>query len=195
MLWIDRLIAPLAARSLVQGRPGMGWLLAEMAPVVMWAGITGAMGMESLLLVSYLSLLGASDQMLALIPMLGFGGMMMSIAVIHFQRNLHLGNMQRHAFWACLTGRCLWFGTILWPLLGFALDWQPWVIWGGVLVVIGIAQTAIWTGGSSFTSWTQAVIPLRQRGHFFCLAQYGLIFDPQPDHGSYWVFFTGRRTE
>ena len=145
----------------------MGWLLTEMAPVVMWAGITGAMGLESLLLVSYLSLLGVDDQMLALLPMLGFGGMMLSLAVVHLQRNLHLGNMQRHAFWACLTGRSLWFGTILWPLLGFAFEWEPWIIWGGVLGIIAIAQAAIWTGGSSFTSWTQAVVPLRQRGHFF----------------------------
>ena len=105
--------------------------------------------------------------MLALLPMLGFGGMLCSLALVHVQKDLRLATVQRHAFRTSLWGRIIWLGTILWPLLGLGLEWPAWVIWGGVLLVIALAQTAIWAGASSFTTWTQSVVPLRQRGHFF----------------------------
>lgn len=164
---MDRLIAPLGARKLVAGRPGMGWLLTEMAPVVVWTGVTGAMGLESVLLVSYLGLLGANEQMLALLPMLGFGGMLLALAVIHYQRGLSMANAQRHAFRAALWGRALWLGTVIWPLVAWSFAAPPWLVWGGVLVVITAAQTVLWTGVSSFAMWTQAVVPLRLRGSFY----------------------------
>lgn len=167
MLLIDRLVAPLGARRLVVGRRGMGWLLTEMSPVVMWTGITGAMGLESVLLVSYLGLLGASDQMLALLPMLGFGGMLLALAMIHLQQGLNMANAQRHTFRSALLGRTLWLGTVLWPLLAITVGWPQWMVWGGVLVCITVSQTVLWAGVSSFAVWTQAVVPLRLRGQFY----------------------------
>ncbi|TVR11824.1 MAG: hypothetical protein EA401_10235 [Planctomycetota bacterium] len=167
MLLIDRMVAPLGARRLVEGRRGMGWLLTEMTPVVMWTGVTGAMGLESVLLVSYLGLLGASDQMLALLPMLGFGGMLLALALIHLQQGLTMANAQRHTFRSALLGRSLWLGIVLWPLLALSLDWPQWTVWGGVLLCITVSQTVLWAGVSSFAMWTQSVVPLRLRGQFY----------------------------
>lgn len=145
----------------------MGWLLTEMAPVVVWTGITGAMGLESVLLISYLGLLGCDDQMLALLPMLGFGGMLVALAIIHLQQGLTMETAQRHCFRSALWGRILWMGTILWPLVAWFFQAPDWVVWGGVLAVIALSQTVLWVGVSSFAMWTQSVVPLRLRGQFY----------------------------
>ena len=169
---IDRLASRFfsltGAGTLVAGRPGMGWLLAEVIPVFVWAQVTGALLGESFYLVSYLTLLGASAGTLALLPLVAYAGNAGSSLLV-FAR--HHGDAGRDAKRRCVVdtgfGRLCWLGTVLWPLLGLHLGWPSPVLLGWVFASIFLAQLCHAAGGSSFVVWTQAVVPRAQRGRFY----------------------------
>jgi hypothetical protein len=76
---IDRLVAPFGARSLVAGRPRMGWLLTEIAPAMLWTSLTGALTLDGYNLVLYLTLLGASAAQLAWLPVANYAGIALHV--------------------------------------------------------------------------------------------------------------------
>src|SRR3954471_50412 len=67
---VDRAVAALGGRALVAGRPGMGWLVFEVAPAFVWNQITGATSNEFYFFIAYLTLLGATDADLARLPLM-----------------------------------------------------------------------------------------------------------------------------
>ncbi len=167
-MWIDRLTSRLGARRIVQGRPGLGWLLTECIPVLMWAQVTGALFGESFYLVTYLTLLGATTPTLALLPLVAYAGNFAS-ALLVFAR--HRTDAGRDAKRRCVIdtgiGRVFWLGTILWPWLGLHLGWSTPVLLGGVFASIFLTQVAHAAGGSAFVVWTQAIVPRELRGRFW----------------------------
>lgn len=168
MQWIDRLTSRLGAASLVAGRPGLGWLLTECIPVLLWAQITGALFGESFYLVTYLTLLGATASTLALLPLVAYAGNF-GAALLVFAR--HGSAAGRNAKRRCVVdtgiGRGFWLGTILGPLLGLHFGWSTSVILATVFVSIFFAQLTHAAGGAAFVVWTQAVVPREIRGRFW----------------------------
>jgi hypothetical protein len=79
---IDRLIAALGARALVQGNPRMGWLMVEIAPAMRWTHLTGALSLEGYNLVLYLTLLGATTAELAWLPLVTYAGIGLHVLVL-----------------------------------------------------------------------------------------------------------------
>ena len=174
-LAIDRWCQRLGAGPIATSRRGMGWLLTEVIPVFAWAQITGALMGESFYLVTYLTLLGASAQDLAFLPLVAYGGSALSTALV-FGRSSH--NPKRRCVIDTGIGRTVWLGTILWPLLGLHLGWSPGVLIGGVLACIFVTQVCHSAGGAAFSAWTQAVVPPPLRGRFWAwrnIASYGTV--------------------
>ena len=167
-LWIDRLTTRLGAGSIVRGRPGLGWLLTECIPVLMWAQVTGALFGESFYLVTYLTLLGASTASLALLPLVAYAGNFGSALVVFARHGTAAG---RDAKYRCVfdtgLGRVFWLGTILWPWAGLTWGWSSTVILSGVFISIFLAQLSHSAGGSAFVVWTQALVPRAVRGKFW----------------------------
>ncbi len=146
----------------------MGWLLVEVVPVFTWAQITGALLGESFYLITYLTLLGAEAQTLALLPLVAYGGNACS-ALLVFRRHARGagGDAKRRCVIDTGVGRVCWLGTVLWPWAGLHLGWSSATMIGGVLVSIFVAQFCHAAGGAAFSAWTQAVVPRDQRGRFF----------------------------
>jgi hypothetical protein len=177
---VDRMVALLGARRLVEGRPGLGYLLIECIPVFVWMQITGAMTQDFFYFIAFLSLLGA-DSMIkeGLVLMTTAGGVAQAVMVLRRPP----ADPRRTCVRDTLIGRVVWLGTVLWPL---AL-WWAWpadaapglrrgVLYGGVLVVVFAASACHGAGGSAFVMWTQAVVPRELRGRFYAwrnFAGYG----------------------
>ena len=161
---IDRLCARLGAGPVATSRRGMGWLLTEVIPVFVWAQVTGALLGESFYLVTYLTLLGAEPQTLALLPLVAYGGNACSSLLV-FARPSH--DAKRRCTVDTGVGRFFWLGTVLWPLIGLQLGWSSGTLIGGVLASIFLAQLCHAAGGSAFSAWTQAVVPRELRGRFW----------------------------
>ena len=167
-LWIDRLTTRLGAGSIVRGRRGLGWLLTECIPVLMWAQVTGALFGESFYLVTYLSLLGASTATLALLPLVAYAGNLGSAVLVFARHHTVAGrDAKRRCVFDTGLGRLFWLGTILWPWAGLTWGWSSPLILSGVFVSIFLAQLTHSAGGSAFVVWTQALVPRELRGRFW----------------------------
>ena len=111
---LDPLIAPLAARRLIAGRPGMSWLLLELAPVFLWINLTGAqiIGPGAFYLNEYCQLNGFSTADLAWIPLAYAIGTLLAMA--WNLRRVPSANARTRCLAACWSGRSLW---LLLPVL------------------------------------------------------------------------------
>lgn len=170
MPWVDRLCSWTGARGVVRDRPGMGWMLVEVVPVVVWTRFTGAFSLEgAYYLVTWLMLLGAAERHLAWLPLL-FGLGTMGHAWLVIRRRDARGRMTEPRK-ACLIdtaiGRGLWLLAFLWPLGARALDldWR-WAV-GGALALMVLGQAVLLAGASAWSTWIKAIVPERQRGPFF----------------------------
>ena len=176
---IDRLCARLGAGPVATSRRGMGWLLVEVIPVFVWAQVTGALLGESFYLVTYLTLLGAEPQTLALLPLVAYGGNALSSLLVFGRHRLgHASDPKRRCVVDTTIGRRFWLGTIGWPFLGLQLGWSASTMIAGVLLAIFLAQFSHAAGGSAFSAWTQAVVAREHRGRFLAwrnLASYGAV--------------------
>jgi hypothetical protein len=161
---IDRLVAALGARALVQGRPRMGWLMVEIAPAMLWTNLTGARSLEGYNLVLYLTLLGATTAELAWLPLVTYAGIALHVLVLLVRPVADAkADCVRYTAW----GRAAWFGTILWPLLAQWLGLRTGWVLGGVFASILLTALIHNAGIAAFMTWTQAVVPAAQRGRFF----------------------------
>ena len=160
-------------------RRGMGWLLVEVIPVVVWAQVTGALLGESFYLVTYLTLLGAESQTLALLPLVAYGGnALSSLLVLGRHRLGHTSDPKQRCVVDTTIGRVFWLGTIAWPFIGLQLDWSASTVIAGVLLAIFFAQFSHAAGGSAFSAWTQVVVAREHRGRFWAwrnLVSYGAV--------------------
>ena len=163
-LLIDRLVAGLGARALVQGRPRMGWLMVEIAPAMLWTHLTGALSLEGYNLVLYLTLLGATTAELAWLPLVTYTGIALHMLVLLVRPVADpKSDCVRYTAW----GRAAWFGTVLVPLLAAPLGLgRGWVL-AGVFASILLTALIHHAGIAAFMTWTQAVVPPDLRGRFF----------------------------
>jgi hypothetical protein len=163
-LLIDRLVAGLGARALVQGRPRMGWLMVEIAPAMLWTHLTGALSLEGYNLVLYLTLLGATTAELAWLPLVTYAGIGLHVLVLLVRPMADAkADCVRYTSW----GRAAWFGTVLWPLFAWWLGLGTGWVLGGVFASILLTALIHNAGIAAFMTWTQAVVPLASRGRFF----------------------------
>ena len=174
--FIDRLVAPLGARKLVAGRPGMGWLLVEVAPAQLWCSLTGAFALDGYNLVLYLTLLGAAVSDLAWLPMVNYAGIALHIAIVALWPPR--GDAKRTCIAYTFVARFLWLGTIGWPLLAWWLGLGTSAVLAGVFISIFLTAMIGNVGIAAFTTWTAAVVPSEQRGRFLMwrsLGAFGLV--------------------
>lgn len=170
---VDRACGLLWARPLVAARPGMGWLLIEMAPAVLWTQLTGAVSLDAYYLGTYLLLLGASPAQLAWLPAVAYAGILLHPLRIAWLRRVWLlrrgaePDPQRSCWQECLAGRALWLGTLLWPPLAGMLGLGTGAVLGGVLACILVCQVLLFSSMAAFMTWTQGLVPARLRGRFF----------------------------
>jgi hypothetical protein len=168
---VDRVVSRLGARAVVDGRPGLGYLLIEVVPCVVWMQITGALSQDFFYFITFLTLLGADNRVLE-------GLLLVTTAGGVAQGALVLSRPPTDPKWICvrdtLIGRILWLGTVLWPLALWWLwpaevapGWRPWALYGGVLAIVFAATATHNAGGSAFVSWTQALVPRGLRGRFY----------------------------
>ncbi|MDA3959920.1 MAG: hypothetical protein PF961_03950 [Planctomycetota bacterium] len=167
---VDRLCAALGARAVVRDRPGMGWMLLEVIPVIVWSRITGAFSFEgAFYLVSWLLLLGAREQDLSWLPLLFYLGTCLHAVLILRRRDAdgRLAEPRRTCLIDTALGRVLWLAAVLWPTVGnyFHLS-TAWIV-GGVLFLIFCAQVMLLAGASAWATWVRAIVPSKQRGPFF----------------------------
>ncbi len=163
---LDRLVSLLGGRRLVQARPGVGWLVAEVVPAAVWSNITGAMSMEFYYFVAYLTLLGADNATLAWLPLMVFaGGVFQAVLVLKNPPS----DPRRHSIRHTIVARCCWLTTVLWPLVGLALGAPTsWILFG-VFVAVFATHAINMAAVSTFITWTQAVVPSEDRGVFFAI--------------------------
>jgi len=168
---VDRVVSRLGARAVVAGRPGLGYLLIEVVPCVVWMQITGALSQDFFYFITFLTLLGADNRVLE-------GLLLVTTAGGVAQGALVLSRPPTDPKWICvrdtLIGRILWLGTVLWPLAlwwlwpaDVASPWRPWALYGGVLGIVFAATATHNAGGSAFVIWTQALVPRELRGRFY----------------------------
>ncbi|MBA3845734.1 MAG: hypothetical protein H0X45_03690, partial [Planctomycetes bacterium] len=89
MTLVDRAVARLGAAPLVAARPGIGWLLVEVAPALLWVQVAGAVTLDSFYLVSWLRLSGAGDRQLAWLPLIGCAAVVLAPAVAWWRERAH----------------------------------------------------------------------------------------------------------
>lgn len=166
---LDRVLALTGARRLVAVHPRMKWLLLEFAPVLAWSRVTGAGSFDSVYLVSYLLLLGARPQELAVLPLVCYLGSLLSAVFMHLRSNRDSAGLdtKRLAVRTALVSRLIWFGTVVWPLAFLGAGDRRWLMLGGVLACALFAQIATFVSMASWTAWTQTVVPVPLRGSFF----------------------------
>ncbi len=165
---IDRPVAALGGKDLVEGRPGIGWLVFEVTPAFIWTQITGAMSMEFYYFVAYLTLLGATDTTLAWLPMMvSLGGVGQTVVVLLRRPS----DPKRACVIDCLLGRCAWSGTLLWPIFGWWAGFGANAIIAGVFVSVFLTQLIASVSVASFIVWTQALVPRELRGVFYAWRQ------------------------
>jgi hypothetical protein len=161
---IDRLVAALGARALVQGNPRMGWLMVEIAPAMLWTHLTGALSLEGYNLVLYLTLLGATTAELAWLPLVTYAGIGLHVLVLLVRP---MADAKADCVRYTALGRAAWFGTVLWPLLAWWLGCGTGWVLGGVFACILLTALIHNAGIAAFMTWTQAVVPPASRGRFF----------------------------
>jgi hypothetical protein len=163
---LDRAVAVVGGERLVRGRPGVGWLVIEVVPVVVWAQITGAMSNEYFYLVAFLTLLGADEHSLSWLSLMVFcSGIGQAVVVLRRVPN----DPQRRVVIDSLIGRSLWLGTVAWPLIGWWLGWSKGALLAGVYFFVLVSQLTHGCGSPSFNVWTQALVPIELRGVFYTL--------------------------
>jgi hypothetical protein len=161
---VDRAVAAIGGRQLISGRPGIGWLVVEMTPAMIWTQVTGALSLEFFYFVAYLTLLGADESSLAWLSMVVFcGGIGQALVVLRRQPT----DPKRRCVVDTLVGRLWWLGTILWPLACWALGLGRGIMLGGVFACVMLAQLTHLCGVSGFVVWTQALVPTELRGVFY----------------------------
>lgn len=173
---IDRAVAPFGARKLVQGRPGMGWLLTEVSPAQLWCAITGALTLDGYNLVLYLTLLGASVANLAWLPLVNYGGFALSVLLLFLRPPS--GDAKKLCVNYAFIARSLWLGVIAWPLLCLWLNWGTTIILTGVFATVFLTALFGNVSIAAFMTWTAAVVPREERGRFYMwrnLSAYGIV--------------------
>ena len=173
---IDRLVAPLGARSLIEGRRGMGWLLTEVAPAQLWCALTGALWLDGYNLVLYLTLLGAEVADLAWLPLVNYAGIALHVLIVAAWPPR--GDAQRTCIRYTFIARSLWLGTIAWPLAAWWLGLGTGGVLAGVFVAIFLTAMVGNVGVAAFMTYTAAVVPHELRGRFFMwrnLGAFGLV--------------------
>lgn len=167
---IDRFCARLGAGTVVRERPGIGWMLVEVIPVLVWTRITGAFNLEgAYYLVAWLLLLGAREQDLAWLPLLFYGGTALHVVLILRRRDRdgRLAEPRRTSIIDSALGRLLWLAAVLWPVAALWLELDRlWVV-GGTLGLIFASQCVLLAGASAWATWIRAIVPERRRGPFF----------------------------
>ncbi|HYE04804.1 MAG TPA: hypothetical protein VEL07_04705 [Planctomycetota bacterium] len=171
---VDRAVARLGAGPLVAARPGIGWLLVEVAPAMLWVQVAGAVTLESFYLVSWLRVSGADDRQLAWLPFIGCAAVVLAPAVAWWRERAHdrargrdhAETSRRFCVLAALTGRVLWLGVVAAPLAALATGLG--VGWGlaGALACVFAAQLALFSSMGAFSAWTQQLVPPALRGRF-----------------------------
>jgi hypothetical protein len=162
---IDRVVAPLGARRLVAGRPGMGWLLTEVSPAQIWSSLTGALWLDGYNLVLFLTLLGASVANLAWLPLVNYGGFALSVLLLALRPPR--GDAKSICVFYTFFARTLWLGVVLWPLLAWWLGLGTVAVLAGVFVSIFLTAFFGNVGVAAFMTWTAAVVPREERGRFY----------------------------
>lgn len=172
---IDRLVARTGGRRFVEGRPGMGWLAAEVVPALVWTSLTGAISLEFFYFVAFLTALGASEADLVWLSAAVFAAGTAQVALVLLRRPQ---DAKRRCVRDTLIGRLFWFGTILWPLLAWWQGWPVPVLVAGAYAFVFLGQLVHLAGIANFITWTQAVVPRDLRGHFYAwrnLASYAVV--------------------
>jgi hypothetical protein len=162
---IDRLVAPFGARRLVAGRPGMGWLLTEVAPAQLWSSLTGALWLDGYNLVLFLTLLGASVSDLAWLPVVNYAGIALHVLVVALWPIA--GDAKRVCVTNTVIARSLWLGTVCWPLFAWWLGLGTGAVLAGVFASIFLTAMFGNVGVAAFMTYTAAVVPREERGRFF----------------------------
>jgi hypothetical protein len=169
---IDRLLAPLGARSLVAVRPGMGWLLLEIVPAVVWMQITGAQSLEGYYLVQLMKHYGAPDGILPLLPLVGCMGSAVGALAVFLQRTR---DPKRGCMQMTWPGRSIFLGTVLWPPLAWAMGLGTTAVLVGVLGCFFACQVLQIASAAQWVAWTQTILPREATGRFHawrCIAAF-----------------------
>ena len=161
--FIDRLLAPLGARSLVRLRPGMGWMLIDAMPAVLWMQITGASTLDGYYLVQLLKHYGANDRVLPMLPLMAFFGTIIGAVAVFWQHDRSPKHGCLRMVW---PGRSLFLGTVLWPPLAWAFGWGAGGVLVGVLCCFFFSQVLQVSGGAHWIVWTQSLLPPSLVGRF-----------------------------
>lgn len=165
---VDRIVAPLGARRMVAARPGLGWMLIEFFPVLVWSTITGGIGMEGLFyLTGFLLVLGANAEELSWLMVLHGGAIALQASVmLAAGTRLGMGDPRRFCVRATWIGRSFWWAALAWPFVALALDCSRGVVLGGVAIGIFLGQFFHFFGVSAWATWTQDLVPKSERGPF-----------------------------
>jgi predicted MFS family arabinose efflux permease len=141
----------------------MGWMLFEMSPVAVWIACTGAMilGPGSFYFNEYLKLNGASEQYLAVIPLLY--AVALILATLWNTRRRGADHPRHACLISCWWGRATWLLIILVPFLAI----QPTLKLAIIAALILVSQTILVAGMGSWAAWTQRIVPNRHRPAFF----------------------------
>lgn len=167
---IDRVLAPLGAARILRGQAGLGWMLIEVIPVIVWARLTGAFNYEGgYYLTAWLGLLGAGPEAVAWLPLLFFAGTALSAVLVIARRDRYgrLQDPRRTCLRDCWLGRGCWLLALCWPPLATRFGLAAWAGLAGALLMIALGQVLLLASASAWTSWTQGIVAPEQRRPFF----------------------------
>ena len=174
MIFIDRLVSNLGARRLVDRYPGIGYLLTEVIPVIIWGFFCGAMSYDNYYLIRFLQLLGASDTQIAILPILYFSAFSLQYVFMHRGSQEKSANAKAIAVRTSLLGRALWLLIPLWAIIYHLCQWSGDLAIYVILAIYFIAHIQLFFSLNYFVTWTQSLVQQSDRSAVFAFRYFGM---------------------
>lgn len=174
MRFIDRLVSCVGARRLVDRYPGIGYLLTEVIPVIIWGFFCGAMSYDNYYLIRFLQLLGASDTQIAILPILYFSAFSLQYIFMHRGSQENSANAKAIAVRTSFIGRSLWLGIPIWAVTCHYCQWSSDVAIYVILGIYFLAHIQLFFSLNYFVTWTQALVQQNDRSAVFAFRYFGM---------------------
>lgn len=166
MIFIDRFVSLLGARRLAEQQVGIGYLLLEVIPAMVWGFICGAMAYEGYYLIKFMRLVGATDIQISLLPLLYFSAFALQYFFLRSSDAQQSQNSKALCIKECIYGRGIWLLIPLWPAIVHLCGWSHQLSIYGILLFFFCAHIRMFIGLTYFITWTQSVISNTDRGFF-----------------------------